>query len=735
MTKDRMKRVALWTVAIVALLMAFGLTLRFRARSASYVDASSSERIYELLNMVAKPYGDQLEQVKSDLFRLDSLLERVSGSRSFDSRKAREYVDFIISSDAAEDILFMDTGCRYVDLDGRSGILDMTMDVISLFGDRKPMVRYLNWLDGKSRYMVAVPVEKYSLSGRTCSALVMLFSPETMDAIFDVTSFDGAGKYYVLDDKGLVVFTNDSLTVSGSNHLSRYRAEGVLTREQVSAIKSDFAEGNKGSILVDAREGGESYLSYVPLPQYGLNVFLEVPVDKARSSLTDFMHMITRSVSAVVLILMLIVISAMLMFVRLRNSRFKAEEERRNAEKLEAVNASLQDAKVKAEAASRAKSTFLSNMSHDIRTPMNAIVGYTHLASSSIGDTEKVKDCLNKIDQSSSHLLSLINDVLDMSRIESDRMTIDEKGENLQDIIAAIRNMMDANLSRKMLSFKVESDGIKDPFIICDRLRLNQILLNVLSNSIKYTSVGGAISFKVGESPSPKEGCASYRFEIADNGIGMSAEYLKVLFEPFSREKNSTVSGIQGTGLGMAITKSLVDMMGGTIDVQSAPGEGTRTTITLDFKLDASAAVTADVSETAEEVDISGKKVLLVEDNELNREIATMFLESAGLEVFSAEDGTVAVEKAQTASEGDYDLILMDIQMPLMNGYEATRRIRALGTPISRIPIIAMTANAFEEDKREAIAAGMNDHVAKPIDIEKLTAAIAKAVAKECEKQ
>ena len=520
----------------------------------------------------------------------------------------------------------------------------------------------------------------------------------------------------------------------------------------------------------------------------------------------------------------------------------------------------LEEALSMAESANRAKTTFLNNMSHDIRTPMNAIIGYTGLAASHIDNKAQVQDYLSKIAQSSDHLLSLINDVLDMSRIESGKMNIDEKEEDLSEIIHTLRDIVQSDIHAKQQDFFIDTVNVNDESIICDKLRLNQALLNILSNSIKYTPSGGTISMRITETSVKPNGYATYEFRIKDNGMGMDKEYLKTIFDPFTRVKSSTVSGIQGTGLGMAITKNIIDMMNGTIDIESELGKGTETVVTFDFKLQKShkepavikelkglrglvvdddtnaclsvsgmlrdigmryewcttgkeaviraeeayrtgdrfkvyiidwlmpdmngietvrrirkvigddtpiiiltsydwadiedeareAGVTAfvnkplfpsdlnrtlrqllDIEESKTEIksceySFAGKKILLVEDNELNREIATEILAEDGFVVDAVEDGTEAVEKMKAAKADDYDLILMDIQMPIMNGYEATRIIRSMDTEVSEIPIIAMTANAFEEDRQAALKAGMNEHISKPIDIERLKSTLAR---------
>ena len=542
--------------------------------------------------------------------------------------------------------------------------------------------------------------------------------------------------------------------------------------------------------------------------------------------------------------------------------------DREQAEKLTLLDTiqkqheALQQALEMAQSANKAKTVFLNNMSHDIRTPMNAIIGYTGLAASHIDSKEMVTEYLRKIGQSSEHLLSLINDILDMSRIESGKMSLSEQEEGLSEIVHTIRSITQSGIAAKNLDFFVDVFNVEDEFVICDKLRINQVLLNILSNAIKYTPVGGTVSFKVSEHNPRPDGYATYRFSVKDNGIGMSEEFVKTIYEPFTRVKSSTVSGIQGTGLGMAITKNIVDMMGGRIEVKSEENVGTEVIVELELKLAGTqkenmpealtrlqglrglvvdddldscvsiskmlksismrsewcssgkeavfraqtafdegdsfsvyiidwmmpdmngietarrirkvigdvtpiiiisaydwadieqeayeAGVTAFVNkplfmsdlkktlarccepekkEPAEEqkLDYTGKKLLLVEDNEMNREIACEILEEYGFVIDTAEDGTVAVEKMMNAVPGQYDAILMDVQMPLMDGYEATKRIRKLSNPAAAdITIIAMTANAFEEDRQAALAAGMNDFLTKPIEIQKMQEILAK---------
>ena len=619
----------------------------------------------------------------------------------------------------------------------------------------------------------------------------------------------------------------------------------------VNPVRSCFA----------VNSGNRSLLSILnktikAMPANMLTSSLAMHKSSARKvTLSDF---IKDNFFKVMLISSIAVAVVLLTILMLLQKARKAEAAaRKAASDTQELNAKLQVAVEKAESANRAKSTFLSNMSHDIRTPMNAIIGFTTLALSNIDDTDRVKDYLGKTLASSNHLLSLINDVLDMSRIESGKIHLEEVEVNLSDVLHDLKTIVSGQIYAKQLELYMDAMDVTDEDVYCDKTRLNQILLNLLSNAIKFTPAGGTVSVRVRQLAGKVRGCGQYEFRIKDNGIGMSQEFAQKIFEPFERERTSTVSGIQGTGLGMAITKNIVDMMGGTIEVQTAQGKGTEFTVCVpmraqteqrpvekiteleglkalvvdddfntcdsvtkmlvkvgmraewtlsgkeavlrarqsiemsdvyhayiidwrlpdmngievtrqirslhddtpiiiltaydwsDIEVEAKAAgVTAfcakpmfmsDLRETLmsalgqkpadavqrllpeKNADFKGKHILLVEDNELNREIAQEILREYGFLVDSAENGAVAVEKVSTAAPGSYDLVLMDVQMPIMDGYTATRKIRALDDPArAKLPILAMTANAFDEDRRNALESGMNGFLSKPIVIDDL---------------
>ena len=590
------------------------------------------------------------------------------------------------------------------------------------------------------------------------------------------------------------------------------------------------------------------YMYYAPANINQWEIAVAVPESNAFSNLYSIRRIFYMMASGIAVIMILYYL-----WVR-KNAK---ETLARTVEK-----AVLEEKLQKAEAAERAKTMFLSNMSHDIRTPMNAIIGFTTLAQTNIDKKERVQEYLGKILSSSNHLLSLINDILDMSRIESGRLNIEEKECSISDIFRDMRNIMQTQMQTKQLNFFMDTIDVVDEDIYCDKLHLNQVLLNLLGNAIKFTPAGGSVSLTIKQNPGAPMGYGRYEIRVKDTGIGMSQEFAEHIFERFSRERTSTVSGITGTGLGMAITKSIVDTMGGTIELETAPDKGTEFIVTLEFRLQTEskqvgvikdleglralvvddsfntcdsvtkmltqigmraewtmhgkeavlrarqavemgdefytyivdwvlpdlsgievvrqirgivgdsipiiimtaydwrgiedeardAGVTAFCNkplfiselrdtlvsvigqeEVAEETpiipvtaeELHGKRLLLVEDNELNREIATELLTESGFVIESAEDGSIAVEMVQNSVPGYYDMILMDVQMPIMNGYEATKAIRKLENPaLANIPIVAMTANAFDEDRKNAMESGMNGHVAKPINVETLMGVI-----------
>ena len=392
----------------------------------------------------------------------------------------------------------------------------------------------------------------------------------------------------------------------------------------------------------------------------------------------------------------------------------------------------LKEALDRAETASRAKTDFLFNMSHDLRTPMNAIIGYTELAQRDGLSEDDMREYFGKIDSSSKHLLSLINDILEMSRIESGKMVLEPQPADLIETMREAEALFSTQMAGKDIGFSVDTSAVRDRWVMCDEARLDRVILNLISNAYKFTPGGGKVDVSLAqicpddngsEGPAADEDIRSYELRVKDTGIGMSPEFAAKLFTPFERERTSTVSGIQGTGLGLSITKSIVDLMGGSISAETEQGKGTEFIVKLSFP---AAEEPAAPEEDIEADTSSGKepgetRLLLVEDNDINREIAMMMLKSEGYTVDTASDGKIAVEMLESAGPGRYDMVLMDIQMPVMDGYTATRTIRAMEDPgLAGIPIVAMTANAFKEDVEAAFEAGMDGHIAKPLDVDKM---------------
>ncbi len=445
-------------------------------------------------------------------------------------------------------------------------------------------------------------------------------------------------------------------------------------------------------------------------------------------SIADFMaENVMLVVFVASLIIGLIVCIAVILAISLKRTKEQNRKEqemlaitKKQKEELEIAKDHLQDAVEKAEKASQAKTNFLFNMSHDIRTPMNAILGFANLAENSSGDPEEMKDYIKKIKSAGDILLSILNNVLEMSRIEKGTVTLEEEACEIEKFNESLFLMFDAQMSQKKIVFTRKS-VLKNPYIYCDEIKMREIFLNILSNAYKYTDEGGKVDMLIEELPSEKSGYIKLRATISDTGRGMSEDFLPTLFEEFSRERNSEGNRIEGTGLGMAIVKRFVELMDGTIEVKSKLGEGSTFIVTTTHRIAAKKDIKGISLEKKEKVDFSGKRLLLAEDMDVNAQIAKAILKKSGFEVERAENGQVCLDKVKENPAGYYDAILMDIQMPKLNGYEASKAIRALDIPgKSDIPIIAMTANTFEEDRKNAIEAGMNAHVGKPIVVEDL---------------
>ncbi len=804
------------------------------------------ERIQEVANTVM---DDVINKIANDSRILNSVAEIITIEEDFDTATMQKIMGEFAPLTASGNMNLLLPGDMVI---MRNGLIDgkgkisfeeeaalgehVTNRMISLMDDNQMVIRHF------------VPIVQ---DGRT---VAMLYSSTNLkkfpEALNIRNMYNGSASVYIIDrDNGDFIMDTWHEQLGNLNDFNVRETRGGIS---FSEVKKQIVEGKSGHAQFRSNTTGEfMYFYFMPIKYDNWNigdksdinkwtVAVTVPESEAFSNLYNIRKVCYALCIAETLILIIYLLWT------LRNTKVTLEK------------AVLEERLIKAENAERAKTMFLSNMSHDIRTPMNAIIGYATLAAANPEDTDRIKDYLKKILSSSNHLLSLINDILDMSRIESGRVYIEETECSLPDILRDLRTILLSQMKSKNLDFFMDTIDVIDEDVYCDKLHLNQVLLNLLSNAIKFTPSGGAVSLTIKQKHGAPSGYGSYEIRVKDTGIGMSQEFLEHVFEPFERENNSTVSGIQGTGLGMAIAKNIVDMMGGKIEARSEQGKGTEFILDLELRLQSkskqieiikelegmhalvvdddynicdsvtkmlvqlglraswtmsgkeavlhakqsmemgdrfdayiidwqmpdisgievvrqirndigeevpiiiltaydwsnieteakNAGVTAfcnkpifvstlrdtllsaigkHTEELAEEAEplasekIKGKRILLVEDNELNSEIAEAILTESGLFVDTANDGSVAVDKVRHSRPGYYDLILMDIQMPKMNGYDATIAIRSFeNKELADIPIIAMTANAFNEDRELALKSGMNDHIAKPLNMEKL---------------
>ena len=550
---------------------------------------------------------------------------------------------------------------------------------------------------------------------------------EQLNPYFNCDVYKRNNSVYVLDNNGFKMFNSNRVElIKGHNVFSVLKNMKYLHNSSFDKTEAELEE--KGYSYSNAVLDGTEYF-------YGLKrmenaewtlIFL-VPAKYVAMNtlkLVNFVMIFIVIFTVIVAVCVILVIS----FVMHRNQQEAIRVERENNAKLETVNTELRQAKLAAEEAfhvaqeaNRSKSSFLANMSHDIRTPMNAIVGITSLIEHECDDGEKVKEYAKKIELSSQHLLGIINDVLDMSKIENGKTTLKYADFSISELLQEMNTVFHPQANEKHQTFVITGEDIQHDWVKGDRVHLMQIFTNLLSNAVKYTQAGGIIQFIVEECQTNSSVYAKFRFLVKDNGMGISTDFKEKIFDAFTREESSLTNKIQGTGLGMAITRNLVEVMGGTIDVESVKGQGSCFEILLDLKI-AEQRVTAPTQKIQENMqDISvlkGMRFLCAEDNELNAEILTELLKIEGAGCTICENGEEILNAFEQSAPGDYDMILMDVQMPVMNGYEATKAIRrSLHELAKTIPIIAMTANAFSEDIQHSLAAGMNAHISKPVEM------------------
>ncbi len=609
----------------------------------------------------------------------------------------------------------IDSQARYYSSDGKTGHWTNSEDLAS--SDYKPVIRDITIKSVKRTCIVfysEVTSDTSFDNGSVSLTHVAIAMP--LDNISEYLTISMYGKdcyTYLINSQGTRLYrqTYSNTFIENVNVLSAMRTYEFTMGGDADEMSSAIAAQESFSAQFTYGGDGVSYfVSTAPVADSEWTVLIYVPASVMGVQSARFMQYMA-GYFAVILLVGIVVLGYVVYAITSSKKDMKMMEQQ--AEN----NIRLEAAAKEAQAANVAKSEFLAHMSHDIRTPINGILGMTHIAMKNRGDVERIDDCINKINGAAEHLLTLINDVLDMSAIENGKVVVSHDAMDLRVLLHNCASIIEGQLLSRHLTFNKLCDDIKHPYIYGDELHLRQVFINILGNAVKFTPDGGTIEMRVKELESDDDK-VTYQFEFEDNGIGMSEDFIHKIFDEFSQADKGGRTNYQGTGLGMAISKNFVDLMGGTITVKSELEKGTLFTVVVTFDIDKNPAqeTTFNVS-----VNLRNMKVLLVEDNELNMEIATEILNEEGIIVVPAENGQIAYDMFVDSKPGDYDVILMDIMMPIMNGYEATKAIRSSNHPLAKtIPIIAMTANAYREDVEQAFDAGMNEHVPKPIDIKYL---------------
>ena len=590
----------------------------------------------------------------------------------------------------------------------------------------------------KDGYLVAIPCQEYTIKGETYTAIGTLYDHSKLDSMLSVKSYNGNAYLFMLDNDGNITYTNQKEDKFFRNYflLKHLKGDQAITEEEADSLQKKLDGREQGVELVESDK--PYYLGYCPIENNNTMLICIVEKSVVDNVLKDYQKTIVFETILMAGFILLLFAGLFYSISRRSLAEQKAEYEKRNNEiqtqamkDMEESNKKLKKAKdittealQTAENANKAKTDFLSNMSHDIRTPMNAIIGMTSLIRHDAGNKAKVIEYADKIDISSQHLLGIINNVLDMSKIEAGKTVFKYTDFSILDFITELNTIFHSQIDEKNQTLTIIKENIRHEWVNGDQVHLMQIFSNLVSNAVKYTQEGGKIQFLVEECETKSSVYAKYRFLVSDNGMGMSADFKDTIFDAFTRAESSMTNKIQGTGLGMAITKNLVEAMGGTIDVKSELGQGSCFEVLIDLRIAedrfVSSAEQAEKDEPAGNV-LKGMRFLCAEDNELNAEILMELLKIEGAECTICENGKRVLEAFEQSAPGDYDMILMDVQMPVMNGYEATKAIRRSSHELAKtIPIIAMTANAFSEDIQHSLAAGMNAHVSKPVEMKVL---------------
>ena len=727
----RQGRIATLSIIIIIIIIMIaaavvGITIR------NYYTSLNEELFQERrTNMVE--YGSKTAQIAgnivTDLWENTAVIERALQTEDLQSQPdllsaAACAGTFLENEDLT--VLLFDSKGRYYSSEGHSGKWTELAQLTSSAEDRQSCIMTLPYESQETEHLVFLRrlTEKQTIAKRSVGFIALAVDMEVLSRQLEVDSFGGSGQLYIVNGDGRRLYYH----AERENLIDSYNVLNAVQQLPIRGcgfeeLKAAFAEGSPTACELTLAEGSY-FLASARVENSDWRILLLVPSDILGADTARMLTETNRFFTQISAALMLLVVTLTVILLAARNARRRADVQEAHNRELSQINRELEIATEEARSASAAKTDFLSNMSHDIRTPINGIMGMTTIALRSVGDWDKVTDCLRKIEGSSQHLLSLINDVLDMSRIEAGKTTANHEPMDLRTLVDNCSSIIGGQLSSRAVELVTENGPFEHPLLLGDALHLRQIFINILGNSVKFTPDGGTIRFRA-EETGAENGKAHFVFTLSDTGIGMKPEFLPHLFEAFSQEDGGTRTTYKGTGLGMAITKSLLDMLGGTVTVESTPGVGTEFVIELDMDIDPEAEQKKNEEESG--VSIEGMKILLVEDNDLNREIAHELLEDEGALVTEAENGQLALETFRNSPEGSFDAILMDVMMPVLGGYDATRAIRALErADAGSVPIVAMTANAYDEDIRKAFESGMNAHVAKPIDVDILLRTLSK---------
>ena len=738
-TVKKRKKITRLLLILLMILLSLGCIKYLISKSSKYISENGKssmgavvEQIQQTYDLQVSGYYSQLQLVEEFLLRERELSLETDTNKSFFEAWEKE---------SESTLIFLRENGQAISAGGTKMRIDMPskflLDLKNGYNIGK-LVRLDYDQKKKDGYLVAIPCQEYTINGETYTAIGTVYDHSKLDSMLKLKGYDGKAYLFMLDDDGNITYTNLSGDKYQRNYslLKHLKGEQAITEEEADLLKKKFDNRESGVALLGKQN--PYYLGYCPIESNNTILVCIVTKGVIDNVLRDYQKTVLCTTTLMAGFILLLFAGLFYSISRLSLADQKAEYEKRKNElhlqtmkEMEVVNQKLKKAKnvatealQTAENANKAKTDFLSNMSHDIRTPMNAIIGITSLIRHDAGNKAKVIEYADKIDISSQHLLGIINDVLDMSKIEAGKTVFKYSDFSILDLVQELNTIFHTQIYEKQQTLTIIKENIQHEWVNGDQVHLMQIFSNLLSNAVKYTQEGGEIQFFVEECETKSSVYAKYRFLVSDNGMGMSADFKDTIFDAFTRAESSLTNKIQGTGLGMAITKNLVEAMGGSIDVDSELGQGSCFEVLLDLKIaeDRTAALAA--QEETDEQDgniLQGMKFLCAEDNELNAEILMELLKIEGAECTICENGEEILKAFEQSAPGDYDMILMDIQMPVMNGYEATKAIRRSSHELAKtIPIIAMTANAFSEDIQHSLAAGMNAHVSKPVEMKVL---------------